>query len=153
MMKNSLLKFGKNLIDLWVFYAFISMFFAGFTSVIAKQGLVGISAELGLTIRTIFVFFFVTLFAMMAVTSSELSLLRKENFIWLGLSGVTTALSWIFYYKALKLGDVATVALIDKGSVIVAIFLAWLILKEIITLRIILGACFMLLGLIIITKK
>jgi transporter family protein len=82
-----------------------------------------------------------------------LSLLRKENFIWLGLSGVTTALSWIFYYKALKLGDVATVALIDKGSVIVAIFLAWLILKEIITLRIILGACFMLLGLIIITKK
>jgi len=137
----------------WIFYAFISMFFAGFTSVIAKQGLVGISAELGLTIRTIFVFCFVTLFAMMAVTSSELSLLRKENFIWLGLSGVTTALSWIFYYKALKLGDVATVALIDKGSVIVAIFLAWLILKEIITLRIILGACFMLLGLIIITKK
>lgn len=137
----------------WVIYAFISMFFAGFTSVIAKQGLVGISAELGLTIRTIFVFCFVTLFAMMAVTTSELSLLRKENFIWLGLSGVTTALSWIFYYKALKLGDVATVALIDKGSVIVAIFLAWLILKEIITLRIILGACFMLLGLIIITKK
>ena len=137
----------------WILYAFISMFFAGFTSVIAKQGLVGISAELGLTIRTIFVFFFVRLFAMMALTSSELSLLRKENFIWLGLSGVTTALSWIFYYKALKLGDVATVALIDKGSVIVAIFLAWLILKEIITLRIILGACFMLLGLIIITKK
>ncbi|MEY3281064.1 MAG: hypothetical protein RL674_1049 [Pseudomonadota bacterium] len=139
--------------DRWVIYAFISMFFAGFTSVIAKQGLVGISAELGLTIRTIFVFCFVTLFAILAVTMSELNLLRKENFIWLGLSGVTTALSWIFYYKALKLGDVATVALIDKGSVIVAIFLAWLILKEIITVRIIFGAGLMLLGLIIITKK
>jgi transporter family protein len=139
--------------DRWVIYAFISIFFAGFTSVIAKQGLVGISAELGLTIRTIFVFCFVTLFAILAVTTSELNLLRKENFIWLGLSGVTTALSWIFYYKALKLGDVATVALIDKGSVIVAIFLAWLILKEIITVRIIFGAGLMLLGLIIITKK
>ena len=139
--------------DRWVIYAFISMFFAGFTSVIAKQGLVGISAELGLTIRTIFVLCFVTLFAILAVTTSELNLLRKENFIWLGLSGVTTALSWIFYYKALKLGDVATVALIDKGSVIVAIFLAWLILKEIITVRIIFGAGLMLLGLIIITKK
>ena len=139
--------------DRWVIYAFISMFFAGFTSVIAKQGLVGISAELGLTIRTIFVFCFVTLFAILAVTTSELNLLRKENFIWLGLSGVTTALSWIFYYKALKLGDVATVALIDKGSVIVAIFLAWLILKEIITVRIIFGAGLILLGLIIITKK
>ncbi|MGB4497074.1 MAG: EamA family transporter [Methylococcaceae bacterium] len=137
----------------WIFYAFLSMFFAGFTSVIAKQGLAGISAELGLTVRTIFVFVFVVLFGVSVISTSEISLLRKENFIWLGLSGVTTALSWIFYYKALKLGDVATVALIDKGSVIVAIFLAWLILKEVITLRVILGASLMLLGLFVITKK
>ena len=137
----------------WIIYAFVSMFFAGFTSVVAKQGLVGISAELGLTLRTVFVFFFVLLFGMTVISKSEISLLRKENFIWLGLSGVTTALSWIFYYKALKLGDVATVALIDKGSVIVAVFLAWLILKEVITLRIIFGAGLMLLGLFVITKN
>ena len=137
----------------WIIYAFVSMFFAGFTSVVAKQGLVGISAELGLTLRTVFVFFFVLLFGMTVISKSEISLLRKENFIWLGLSGVTTALSWIFYYKALKLGDVATVALIDKGSVIVAVFLAWLILKEVITLRIIFGAGLMLLGLFIISKN
>ena len=137
----------------WIIYAFVSMFFAGFTSVVAKQGLIGISAELGLTLRTVFVFFFVLLFGMTVISTSEISLLRKENFIWLGLSGVTTALSWIFYYKALKLGDVATVALIDKGSVIVAVFLAWLILKEVITLRIILGAGLMLLGLFVISKK
>lgn len=137
----------------WIIYAFISMFFAGFTSVVAKQGLVGISAELGLTLRTVFVFFFVLLFGMSVIPTSEISLLRKENFIWLGLSGVTTALSWIFYYKALKLGDVATVALIDKGSVIVAVFLAWLILKEVITVRIILGVVLMMLGLFVISKK
>ncbi|MDD5214196.1 MAG: EamA family transporter [Methylococcales bacterium] len=137
----------------WIFYAFLSMFFAGFTSVVAKQGLAGISAELGLTVRTVFVFVFVVLFGMSVIPTSDISLLRKENFIWLGLSGVTTALSWIFYYKALKFGDVATVALIDKGSVIVAIFLAWLILKEVITLRVILGASLMLLGLFVITKK
>ncbi len=137
----------------WIIYAFVSMFFAGFTSVVAKQGLVGISAELGLTLRTVFVFFFVLLFGMTVISKSEISLLRKENFIWLGLSGVTTALSWIFYYKALKLGDVATVALIDTGSVIVAVFLAWLILKEVITLRIIFGAGLMLLGLFVISKN
>ena len=153
MMKNSLLKFGKNLIDLWVFYAFISMFFAGFTSVIAKQGLTGISAELGLSLRTIFVFFFIILFAISTITQSEISLLRKENFFWLGLSGATTVLSWVFYYKALKLGDVATVALIDKGSVIVAILLAALMLQETITLRIIIGACLMMAGLLVITTK
>lgn len=137
----------------WILYAFISMLFAGFTSVVAKQGLVGISSELGLTIRTVFVFFFVGLFAIATISTTELTLLRKENFIWLGLSGVTTALSWVFYYKALKLGDVATVALIDKGSVVVAIFLAWLILKEAITLRIIIGTSLMLLGLFVIAKK
>jgi len=141
------------MMERWILYAFVSMFFAGFTSVVAKQGLVGISAELGLTLRTVFVFVFVLLFGMSVISTSEISLLRKENFIWLGLSGVTTALSWIFYYKALKLGDVATVALIDKGSVIVAVFLAWLILKEVITLRIILGAGLMLLGLFVISKK
>lgn len=137
----------------WVSYAFLSMFFAGFTSVIAKQGLVGISGELGLTVRTLFVFFFIVLFALFAVTPAEVGGLRKANYLWLGMSGVTTALSWVFYYKALKIGDVATVALIDKGSVLVAIFLAWLILKEVITLRIMIGAGLMMLGLLVIAKK
>jgi len=120
--------------DRWILYAFLSMFFAGFTAVIAKQGLAGISAELGLTLRTLFVCVFVMLFAAMAVPSAEIRTLQKTNYLWLGLSGVATALSWIFYYKALKMGDVATVALIDKGSVVIAILLAWLLLKEAITL-------------------
>jgi bacterial/archaeal transporter family protein len=137
----------------WVIYAFISMFFAGFTAVIAKQGLVGISGELGLTLRTVFVFFFVLLFAALAVPSNEISSLQKTNYIWLGLSGATTALSWIFYYKALKMGDVATVALIDKGSVVIAILLAWLLLKEVITLRLVIGAIFIVTGLLVIARK
>ncbi len=137
----------------WVIYAIISMFFAGFTSVIAKQGLVGISAELGLTVRSLFVIVFILLFACMSVSFDEARTLQKSNLIWLGLSGVTTAISWVFYYKALKLGDVATVALIDKGSVVVAIFLAWLILKEVITARLMIGAALMLIGLLVISKK
>lgn len=137
----------------WIYYAFLSMFFAGFTSVIAKQGMSGISAELGLTIRTLFVCVFVLAFAALAVAPSEFKSLQKINYLWLGLSGVTTALSWIFYYKALKVGDVATVALIDKGSVVIAILLAWWLLKEVITLRMILGAAFIVAGLFIIAKK
>lgn len=137
----------------WVLYAFLSMFFAGFTSVIAKQGLAGISAELGLTVRTLFVCIFVLVFAALAVAPVEFKSLQKVNYLWLALSGVTTALSWIFYYKALKVGDVATVALIDKGSVVIAILLAWWLLKEVITLRIVLGALFIVVGLFIIAKK
>lgn len=134
-------------------YAFISMFFAGFTSVIAKMGLAGISGELGLTIRTLFVCAFVLVFAAWAVPTQEVANITSRNLTWLGLSGVTTALSWIFYYKALKTGDVATVALIDKGSVVVALLLAGLVLREIITLRMITGAGLIVAGLLVIAKK
>lgn len=137
----------------WVIYAFISMCFAGVTSVVAKQGLAGISAGLGLTVRTIFVCVFVLIFAAFTVTSAEIKSLQKVNYIWLAVSAITTAGSWIFYYKALKLGDVATVALIDKGSVVIAILLAWWLLKEIITLRILLGALLIVAGLLVIARK
>lgn len=137
----------------WIIYAIISAVFAGFTSVVAKQGLTGISAELGLTVRTLFVCAFVLVFATLAVSPSEIKSLQKVNYIWLGLSGITTAGSWIFYYKALKVGDVATVALIDKGSVIIAILLAWWLLKEAITLRVVLGALLIVSGLLVISKK
>jgi bacterial/archaeal transporter family protein len=137
----------------WVVFALISMIFAGFTSVIAKMGLAGISGELGLTIRTLFVSLFVFGFAAMAVPSGDFLLLNRMNILWLGLSGMTTTLSWIFYYKALKLGDVATVALIDKGSVVVAILLAWLLLKEVITLRILIGGALIVGGLLVMVKR
>ncbi len=137
----------------WILWAVMAMLFAGFTSTIAKLGLTGISGELGLAIRTIFVFVLVLTFAAFAVPASELSQLTGRNWAWLGLSGATTALSWIFYYKALKQGEVATIALIDKGSILVAIVLAVLILKEQLTLRLIGGGALMLAGLLVIARK
>lgn len=77
----------------WLSYAFISMFFAGFTSVIAKMGLTGISGELGLAIRTLFVCSFVMLFAWVYVPIQDVRTVSVQNVMWLGLSGVTTALS------------------------------------------------------------
>ena len=137
----------------WILYALISMLFAGFTSVIAKLGLSGISAELGLTIRTCFVFLFVVAFAGLVVPISQVAGLTRGNYLWLGLSGVTTAVSWVFYYKAIKEGEVSTVALIDKGSMVVAVLLAFFILKEQITARTLAGASLMIVGLIVIARK
>jgi bacterial/archaeal transporter family protein len=137
----------------WILFAIASMVFAGFTSVIAKLGLANISGELGLTIRTVFVAGFVFLFASMFVDRKEMQLLSWSNYWWLGLSGVTTTASWIFYYKAIKQGAVSTVALIDKGSFIVAVLLAWWILGEQPTWRTTLGGSFILIGLIITAWK
>lgn len=136
----------------WVLYAFVSMAFAGFTSVIAKLGLGGISADLGLAVRTCFVFVFVLLFAAAVVPAQQLKSLTASNLLWLGLSGVTTACSWVFYYKAIKIGEVSTVALIDKGSVVVALLLAALLLHEAITPAKLLGGGLIVAGLLVIAR-
>ena len=137
----------------WVVYAIISMFFAGCTSVIAKLGLDGISGDLGLTVRTAIVFLLVVVFAAFAVPATQWTDLTGNNYLWLGLSGITTTLSWIFYYKALKQGEVSTIAIIDKGSMVVAVLLAFFILKEQITLKTILGGTLMIIGLLVIAIK
>jgi transporter family protein len=136
----------------WIAYAFISMVFAGFTSVIAKLGLAGISGDLGLAVRTCFVFVFVLMFAGVVVPSTELGALTWRNLMWLGLSGVTTACSWVFYYRAIKLGEVSTVALIDKGSVVVALLLAWWLLGEGITTAKLLGGGLIVAGMVVIAR-
>jgi transporter family protein len=139
-------------LEKWVFYAIVSMAFAGFTSVIAKLGLAGISGDLGLAVRTCFVFVFVLVFASVVVPVEQLRSLTWRNVMWLGLSGVTTAGSWIFYYKAIKLGEVSTVALIDKASVVVALLLAWLLLGESLTPAKLIGGAMMLGGLLVIAR-
>jgi len=137
----------------WILSAIISMIFAGFTSVIAKMGLAGISGEMGLTIRTLFVSAFVLAFAAAVVPVAQFADLTRNNYLWLGLSGLTTSLSWIFYYRALKDGEVSTIALIDKGSILVAVLLSFFILKEQITAKTLLGGALMIAGLLIIAKK
>lgn len=136
----------------WVLYAILSMFFAGFTSVIAKMGLAGISADLGLAVRTCFVFLFVLMFAGVVVPVDQLKTLTRENVLWLAVSGVTTAFSWVFYYKAIKMGEVSTVALIDKGSVVVAMILAAVILHEVLTPVKLIGCGLVVAGLLVIAR-
>ena len=136
----------------WIVYAFASMAFAGFTSVIAKLGLSGISGDLGLAVRTCFVFLFVLMFAAAVVPASELASLNAKNIAWLAVSAVTTAGSWIFYYKAIKLGDVSTVALIDKGSVVIAVLLSFWILHEAVTAPKLIGASLIVAGLLVMAR-
>jgi len=137
----------------WVAYALLSMVFAGVTAVIAKVGLTGISGELGLAVRTVFVFVFVLALAWLLVPRAELGAVTRHNLVWLGLSGLTTTLSWWFYYRALKVGEVSTIALIDKGSFVVALALAWLFLKEQITARVVIGSVLILAGLVVVARK
>lgn len=137
----------------WMKFAFLSMFFAGFTSVIAKHGMREVSGETAIFIRTVFVFVFISIISTFTLQSADFGRLNATSVAWFALSGLTTTLSWYFYYRALKEGDVATVALIDKGSILIAMLLAWLLLREQITPRMIAGAGLIISGLIVISRK
>jgi len=137
----------------WVLYSLISMFFAGLTSVIAKMGLKNVSSDTGLAVRTIVVFVFIWVNAIAFQSVKDFRNLTKVDILFLSISGVTTSLSWIFYYKAIKIGDVSQVALIDKASIIITLLLSFLILNEQFTWKVAVGALFILTGLLILTLK
>ncbi len=137
----------------WVLYSLISMFFAGLTSVIAKMGLKNVSSDTGLAIRTIVVFVLVWINAIAFQSVKDFKNLTKQDGMLLAISGITTSLSWIFYYKAIKIGNVSQVALIDKASILITLALSFLILNEQFTWKIALGAAFILAGLLILTFK
>ena len=129
------------------------MFFAGLTSVIAKMGLKNVSSDTGLAVRTIVVFVFIWVNAIAFQSVKDFRNLTKVDILFLSISGVTTSLSWIFYYKAIKIGDVSQVALIDKASIIITLLLSFLILNEQFTWKVAVGALFILTGLLILTLK
>lgn len=135
--------------DRWVTFALLSALFAGLTAVLAKHGLDGISSRLGLVVRTAFVFALVLAFGWWTVPKAEFGQLTRSNWVWLGVSAVTTFLSWVCYYAALKDGDVGTVALLDKSSFVVAVLLGWLVLKEEFSWRVLAGAGLILAGVVV----
>ena len=134
-------------------FALISMFFAGLTSVIAKAGLKNVSGDTGLAVRTIFVFALVWLNMVAFNHVKDFANLTKRDVLLLGISGLTTTLSWIFYYKAIKIGNVSEVALIDKASILITLLLSFLFLHEQFTWRVALGAAMILGGLLVLTLK
>jgi transporter family protein len=79
--------------------------------------------------------------------------LTLKDVSFLGVSALTTTVSWIFYYKAIKIGQVSEVALIDKASIIITIILSFLFLQEQLTWKICIGAILILSGLITIVWK
>lgn len=138
----------------WIIYAIISMVFAGLTSVIAKFGMKDLSSDTALAIRTFVVFTIVVANAFLFRNAfAELQQASKSNLIFLSISGLTTSLSWIFYYRAMKIGQVSYVASIDKASIVVTLLLSFLLLKEPVTAKVLAGAGFILIGMIILIWK
>jgi transporter family protein len=144
---------NQKQMETWVLYAIISMIFAGLTSVLAKYGLQNINPDLGLGIRTTTIFFLIAVLNVIGERYKDLPLLTTRQTLLLICSGITTTLSWVFYYRAMKDGLVSYVAAIDKGSIVITLVLSFILFKEPATPKILIGAGLVLAGTIVLVYK
>jgi len=113
----------------WLSWALLSAVFAGLTAVLAKIGVKDIDSNLATAIRTVVIVLFAWSVAWFR-NDQPLSTVTSRTWLFLVLSGLATGASWLCYFRALQLGQVAKVAPIDKLSVVVAILLAAVFLHE-----------------------
>ena len=124
---------------MWKYYALLSALFAALTAIFAKVGVKAIDSDLATAIRTTVILLLVWGIALFGRHVQGLRTVSAHTWIFLILSGIATGLSWIFYFHALQTGETSRVAPIDKLSVVFTILLAFLILREPLTPRVILG--------------
>ncbi|HIZ14394.1 MAG TPA: EamA family transporter [Candidatus Tidjanibacter faecipullorum] len=138
---------------MWKYYALLSAFFAALTAIFAKIGVKDVNSDLATAIRTSVILLITWGIVLFGHQLSGIKTIGGHTWLFLILSGVATGLSWLFYFKALQMGDVSRVAPIDKLSVVITICLSFLFLKGPVTPRVVLGALFITCGSIIMLVK
>jgi transporter family protein len=117
---------------LWLIFALLSALTASLVAVFGKIGLQSVDANSATAIRSIIMAIFLILVVIFQGNLSQISLIiaDKKTFSFIILSGIAGALSWLFYFLALKYGKVSQVAPIDKLSVVLATIIAVTFLGE-----------------------
>ncbi|MBP7249675.1 MAG: EamA family transporter [Selenomonas sp.] len=116
----------------WLFYALLSAVSAAFVSIFGKMGLAGLDSNAATAVRAVIMAAF--LVGVVAVEGHGAGVAAvfadRRALLWIALSGIAGALSWLFYFLALKYGKVSEVAPIDKLSVVFAVLLAGVLFGE-----------------------
>jgi len=131
---------------MWILFALLSAFFAALTSIFAKIGLDNINSNLVVAIRTVIVLVMAWAIVFFTGKQNEIANISQKNIVFLVLSGIATGLSWLFYYRALQIGEASKVIPIDKLSIVFGIIMAFIILKEAITAKTIIGGLLITIG-------
>jgi transporter family protein len=137
----------------WALWALLSALFAGLTAILAKVGVEGINSNLATAIRTVVILLFTWAIALSEVSWPALANVSRRSWLFLVLSGVATGLSWLCYFRALQLGEASRVAPVDKLSVVFAIVLAAVFLRERLTWQHYAGGALILSGALILIWK
>lgn len=132
--------------SMWIIFALLSAFFAALTSILAKIGIQDVNSNLATAIRTIVVLIMAWAIVFITGKHNEIINIGQKNLLFLVLSGIATGLSWLCYYKALQIGEVSKVMPIDKFSLVIGMVMAFVILRETLTIKTIIGGVFITIG-------
>lgn len=138
---------------MWWLYAILSAFFASLTAIFAKLGVANVNSNLATAIRTIVILVMMWCIVLARGEAKGISSLSRHTLLFLVLSGIGTGLSWLFYFKALQMGNVSQVAPIDKLSVALTIVLAAVFLGETLSVKTIIGAALIIAGTLVLIIK
>lgn len=114
----------------WILYAILSAFFASLVAIFGKIGIQGVNSNLAVAVRTLVIVGFAWIIVLAEGAVSQLKTWSRHTWIFIVLSAIATGLSWLFYYRALQLGEASKVAPIDKLSVALTVVLALIFLGE-----------------------
>src|ERR1700736_5641391 len=114
----------------WATYAVLSAFFGALVAIFGKIGVRDVDSNLAVAFRTAIIVFFAWGIVLVQGNASDVLRISRHSLLFLFLSAIATGLSWLFYYKALQLGEASRVAPIDKLSVALAVLLAFVFLGE-----------------------
>lgn len=135
---------------MWALFALLSAVFAALTSIFAKIGIENVNSNLATAIRTVVVVAMAWLMVFLTGTQSGLHDISRKSWIFLILSGLATGASWLCYYRALQIGETAKVVSIDKLSIVITFLLAFALLGEKLTAKVLVGCILIALGTLII---
>ncbi len=130
----------------WLLWALLSATFAAMTAIFAKIGVEGIDSDLATFFRTIVIIVVLGLFLAVTGKFQPLGRIAPRTWIFLGLSGLATGASWLCYFRALKVGNAARVAPIEKLSVVLVAVIGVTVLGEHLSARGWLGIVFIAAG-------
>ena len=131
---------------MYIVFAIFSAIFAALTAIFSKIGISAVNSNLATAIRTTVVLLMAWLMVFMVGAQTGITQISRKSLIFLILSGLATGASWLCYYKALQLGAASKVVAIDKFSVVITIVLAFIILREQINIKSVIGAVLITLG-------
>ena len=138
---------------MWWVYAILSAFFASLTAIFSKLGVENINSNLATGIRTIVILFMIWGIILFKGEARGMNAIPQKSVIFLVISGLATGLSWLFYFKALQIGDVSKVAPIDKLSIALTVVLAIVFLGETLTWKTAIGAGLIIAGTLVMIIK